>query len=197
MGNLEDAILYWLTLYKVPTTFVGSFFFGETVILTAAVLTFKLGWSITAICAAAFLGTITSDFIWYGLGKKILKRSEARNSGLYIKYKKHFDTVNRMVPSKRPFMVLLYFKFLYGTRIVTLLYLSMHKISLKKLVIFETIGTALWLTTLMIIAFLSTAGVYSAIRTFHEYTLILTAIVVALIITKIFSVWITKRTEKE
>ena len=197
MGNFEDAILYWLTLYRIPATFVGSFLFGETIILTAFVLAFRLGWSVTAIYAAALLGTIISDLIWYGLGKKILKFAEKRNTGLYRKYEKHLAAMTKFVSSKRPFTVLLYFKFFYGTRILTLLYLSLHRIKFKKLLTFDIIGTVIYHVVLMAVAFLSVIGVYSAIDVFHEYALMFTSIAVALLITKLLSVWITKKTEKK
>ena len=197
MGSFESTILYWLTLYKIPATFVGSFLFGETVILTAAVLAFRLGWSVTAIFITVALGTIISDLIWYGLGKKVLEFSETRNSNLYKKYREHFGTITKMVQSKRPFTILLYFKFFYGTRIITLLYLSVHRIKFRELLFFDTIGTVIYHAILFTIAFLSTAGVYNAIHVFHEYTLMLTSIAVSLLVIKVFTIWTTKKTEKK
>ena len=102
MGFLETNILQWLTTYGVPATFIGSFFFGEAIILTSAVLTFRLGWSVTAIFTAAFLGTVISDLVWYSMGKKILHFSRSRGTSLYQKYEKRFNAIERIVPFERP-----------------------------------------------------------------------------------------------
>ena len=197
MGNLEDAILYWLTSYKIPATFVGSFFFGETVILTAAVLAFRLDWSVTSIFITAVVGTVISDLIWYGLGKRLLDASRAKKSGLAKRYEKHVEAVSKAISIKRPFTILLYFKFFYGTRIITLIYLSVHRMKWRELVIFDTIGTIVYHAVLFALAFLTASGVYGVLDAFHEYTLMLTSILISLLIIKAITIWITKRTEKK
>ena len=73
----------------------------------------------------------------------------------------------------------------------------MHKLRLKTFLIFELIGTAIWLSALMFIGFLSATGVHSAVSAFHEYTLILTAVAESFLIVKVISIWITKRIEKK
>jgi len=197
MGNFEELLLHFLTIYKIPTVFIGSFLFGETIIISASVIAFRLDWPIFSVFAAAFFGTVISDMIWYTLGKKILHFSKMRGTSLYEKYQHRFDALAKLIPFEKPFFVLLYIKFLYGTRILTLLYLSMHRMKMTKFIVFETIGTVIWLGSLMLIAFLSASGVSSAIHAFHQYTIIVTAVAVALIITKALSIWITRETEKK
>lgn len=197
MDSLQNFIFQTLTAYRILAVLIGSFFFGETVVLTALILAFRLNWSILEVFSAALFGTILSDWIWYLFGMRINNFFKDRNSKFYKKYEDKLSNFGHILHGKKPFLILLYIKFLYGTRILTLIYLSIHKVRLFTVMLFDTIGTALYLFALMFLAYFVTLGVDKFIPIFHELTLILTAVFISLILFRVFILWLTKITQKK
>jgi membrane protein DedA with SNARE-associated domain len=197
MDPLKNFVLQLLTTYRMLAVLIGSFFFGETIILAASILAFRFNWPIIEVFVVAFVGTLASDLLWYLFGMRMFNLFKKRENSFSEKYKNKLYYLERALHSRDPFRILLYIKFLYGTRILTLIYLSMHKVRLKKFLLFDAIGTLVWLSSLMFLAYLVTFGVFKSISIFHEFTLILTSLFVSLVLLRFIVLWITKRIQKE
>ncbi len=84
---MDFSLAQVLTTYQLPAIFFGSFFFGETVILTAAFLGGQNIWSVESVFWLSLAGTIAADSLWFLFGQKLftLKKGWAmRNRKMYV-----------------------------------------------------------------------------------------------------------------
>ncbi|MBI4133567.1 hypothetical protein HY478_03060 [Candidatus Uhrbacteria bacterium] len=102
--QINDTIARLLSLYQLPAIFISSFFFGESVILTAAFLSSQGLWSIFNVFWISLAGTLVSDVLWFYFGYRIL--------GLFECWEVHCRQSEKMLPAleritgRRPFLSL-------------------------------------------------------------------------------------------
>jgi len=192
---MDTHILSLLTMYQLPAIFFGAFFFGETVIITAAFLAGQGIWSVYTVFILAFFGTIISDSLWFLFGQSILHVITRWKRGR----KKVHELEKEEVPLKKhtPFFVLLFIKFLYGTRILTIIYLSSRKMSFWLFTLFNAIGTTIWLIVMISIGWGAAKGTsqFSPLLQKTEYAL--SVLAVTLIAAHFLVVWINKKVTKK
>lgn len=127
--------------YGYPVVFAGALFEGETVIIAAGFLAhcgyLKLQWVILL----AFLGGFTSDQVLFrvgrGTGNAVLERSP--------RWRLRADRV-RGVLHKHQNLLMLSFRFLYGTRIVTPVVIGISRLSAKRFFWLNGAGALIWAT---------------------------------------------------
>lgn len=165
------ALLSFLAQYQVPALFLGAFFFGETVILAAVFLAAQGLWPLSDVFWISLFGTITADIAWFLIGRHIL-RSTKRWERLKRKHAEHFGKLEKGSEQKQ-LLYLVFFKFLYGTRIITILYVSAQGMTAWKFLLFDTAGTAVWLAAVIAVGTAAWSGLSRAIPAFHaaEYAL--------------------------
>lgn len=180
----------FLEQYHVLAIFIGSFLFGESVIIAAAFLSGQGQWSPEMVFFVGLLGTVISDSVWYGLGQYFLRGP--RWEKYYQKNERLIIGVEKFL-GKRPFLLLLFFKFLYGTRILMIVYLSVKKLSYRIFLLFDTLGTMIWLFAMIGIGFLAGRGSANLIPYINRFEIAFSAIVVLILVIKLFTLWINKR----
>lgn len=186
----QALITELLIAYHVPAVFVGSFLLGETVLITTGYLMEQLRWSIPVVFLVALLGTVLADVMWL-LGARLALSTQWVES-----YKeKHADVITHLerLTGTKPFIALLFVKFLYGTRILTIFYLSWRKVSLATFILYDTIGTMLWLVAVLGIGVLAAKGVATIIPTFNTIQVALLVILIALGISRMITVWVKRK----
>lgn len=189
--NIDQAIITFLITYRLPAIFVGAFFFGETVILAAAFLAGQGTLNISYVFILAFLATVISDTVWFLLAKKILAWLNRLE-----KYKAHSERiVGKMTKytGNKPFLALLFVKFLYGTRVITIIYLSLKTIPLKKFIIYDAIGTLIWLSVLLPIGWLAGKSVLSLGPTLHKAEFGILIFVILVFAIRIGTKWVSQK----
>ena len=161
------------------------------VIITAAFLSGQGLWSLTTVFLLSLVGTLASDAIWFLFGNTIFKltRKWQANQKKYQKLITRLDNLTR----NKPFLALLFIKFLYGTRILTILYLSTKKISFWKFLFFDTLGTILWLIVMIAIGWMAGKGIANFAPFINKTEYALPAIVVLIILSKLVTIWMEKR----
>lgn len=191
----SDAIINLLSLYQLPAIFIGSFLFGETVIITAAFLSAQGLWSPINVFWLSLVGTIASDSLWFIFGRRILLFFHR-----WEKYKEQSEkllvTLER-ITGKRPFLSLLFIKFLYGTRILTIMYLSVRRMSFPTFAIFDTIGSALWLTAIISIGWLAGKSIVNLVPFLNKFGYALLFLIAIILIFRFATTWLTKKLTKE
>ncbi len=124
-----DELLEFLKLYPIPLFLIGSFFLGEEVILSFAFLAGQGVFDLTTLYLCCSLATIASDGVWFLLGHY----SKRRNNFVHRLYERHVNLIPLLHRwEKRPFILLFVTKFIYGTRIFTILYVAFRGMSFKK-----------------------------------------------------------------
>src|SRR3989344_7628269 len=157
---MDLSIINLLTTYQLPAIFIGAFFFGETVILAAAFLAGQGIWSVESVFWLSLAGTVASDSLWFLLGLTFFKFTK-RWEKFQDKYKLFLAKLEK-ITGQKPFLSLLFIKFLYGTRILTIIYLSIRKIHFGRFLIFNTVGTILWLFVMIGVGWLVGQGIVNA-----------------------------------
>lgn len=183
-----------LSSYHIPATFVGAFFFGESVIITAAYLTAQLHWSVALVVLAAFLGTVVSDTIWFFVGR-LLERRLSRTER-FGRQRERIASLLKTLTGTRPALALLFIKFLYGSRIAMIFYLAARQVSLPAFLFFNAIGTLIWLAVIFPLGYIASEGIgqtQSAVRTIEIAAVVLVA---SAILFRLLSIWLTKRFSK-
>ncbi len=187
---MQEIITEFLIQYNVPALFAGAVLFGETVILTASFLAAQGWWSLSTVFWVTLFGTVLSDCIWFVFGNGIMKREAFRKHE--VKYQKLITKLDKKI-GNRPYLSLLLIKFLYGTRILTIIYLSFRKIKFWQFVVFDFLGTSFWLFVIMLLGYFAGKGYDRVIDIFHHIGYGLTALLVFFILYRIVNVWISKK----
>lgn len=191
----QNIIIETLTLYQMPAIFLGAFFFGETVIIAASFLAAQGLWSPWMVFFLALLGTLSSDALWFFYGQKILSFFHR-----WENYRKHSEKFLRgleKITGSRPFLALLFIKAVYGTRILTIIYLSIRKVNFLTFLLFDAIGSALWLAVLVLFGWLAGKSVVNFVPLLDNLEYLGAAIVFIVVIWRVIFTWISKRTLKE
>lgn len=123
---IDSSILILLEQYQYIALFVGAFIFGETIIIPSGFLASQGLMDVRTIFLVTLLATIISDSVWYFFGDKILHK-KLREASFHHKYERVIGLVDRLA-GKRPILALFPIKLIYGTRILTIIYLSAKKI---------------------------------------------------------------------
>lgn len=193
----EQAILGFFQSYGAITLFLGAFFFGETVVLTAIFLAFRGAWSLEEVFWYSFFGTIVSDAMWFYFGtqisrffdfvaRKFFRREKAPDATRFI-------TILDKIAGRRPYLVLLFVKFLYGTRILTILYLARKKLSFWYFSFFNICGTVVWLAVLFLFGYVAGEYILFFVPYLEKFQYSLSILIAVVLFFKFGTSWITNR----
>ena len=188
-----NLLVDFVGAHQILLVFLGSFFFGDTVILSFALLSGQGVLSVYTLLIFGFLGTVVSDSLWFFLGKYFFMIDYLKKK---IKRYKGVVSSVRKITGKRPFLVLLFAKFMYGTRILFIVYLSVRKLSYTTFLMFNMLGTAIWLLTLTAIGWFAARGTVNLIPALRQGEYLLTIFIVLAVIIRLITQWITKRMTK-
>lgn len=189
--TIDANILQSLTTLEWPAVFWGSVIFGDTVILSAGYLAGQGVWNFWNVFSAALLGTMVADTAWFYFGAKGLEWTrrwhvvKGKHDALIAVIKKHTGS--------RPFLVLLVIKFLYGTRILTIIYLSMVKVRFLTFFFFDLVGTAVWLFAMVGVGWLAGKGIANVLPAVKGVEYVLGGLGALALVYKLMSSWVEKR----
>jgi len=193
--NPDHAIIALLTEFQMPAIFFGSFFFGETVIMTAAFLSTQDLWPLMNVFWLSLAGTITSDSIWFLFGRKIL---------IYFnRWDRHKNRSERIlkaiegITGNNRLALMLCVKFVYGARIFTIMYLSMRTMNYGRFVAYDTISSTLWLSVICTIGWLAGKSITNLAPFLNRFEYAALALVLVLVTFKIGTAWISRKIAKE
>lgn len=186
-----------LTVYQLPAVFAGTFFFGDIIVITAFVLAFRLDWSLAPVFLAVASATLAADTFWFFLGRRIFQFLAKKQGKFYQRYEKSLKLLDKSIPFQRPWLVLLYFKFLQGARIFIIAYLSMRKIPYRTFIWLDAIGTAVWLAVFAALAYLIVAGVRIVLPYVDEALFVVTALFVSFVVVRLAYYLILKKVRGE
>lgn len=189
-----DALLPLLQEYSSPAIFVGAFLFGETVILAATFLAAEGLWSFWEVFVLSFFGGLIADILWFLLGRYAGGRIK-RWQWVERRYHHYVAEIEQDVEHTLYYIIL--FKFLYGTRIITILYTSMRRIPFLRFLLYDAIGTALLLVVIMGIGYFIWLGFPGALSGFRIIQLTLIALLVLTVLFRFVIPWAFRRWRKK
>jgi len=132
--------------YGYVAIFVGTFLEGETILVLGGFAA-RRGWlTLPGVIAAAFAGSVTSDQLFFYLGRRHGERLLARRP----RWQPALARVRRLL-DRYDTLVILSFRFLYGLRNVTPFALGMSHVSTARFCVLNLIGAALWAVVIALI----------------------------------------------
>lgn len=184
----EQVLLEFITQYGQWAVLLCAFSFGESVIISAGFLAATGVLLLPNVYILALIGTLISDSIWFLFGHLILSRPK-RLQQSSERYQRVVSRIEHITGDK-PFLILLFMKFLYGTRILTILYLSHRKLGFGTFLFFDAIGTMVWLAVMLGIGWLAGRGITNLFPQAKQLQYAFTILVAAAIISKLVTLWI-------
>lgn len=172
--------------------FFAAFLFGETLIIPAAALAAHGQFSPWAVGAWAYLGTFVSDALWFRLAG-IAERHLAKHEGRLHRYQRVLAWLDRRFGT-RPERALLFIKFVYGTRIATIVYLSLRKIAYRVFLALNGVGTAIWVAVVVTVGWLAGKGLEAFGPGLSRLERLLPIVFLLVLLLRGLATWISKRT---
>ena len=191
---MESSIISFISTaieahqYSVP--FLGSFFGGEETIIALTILSYHGLVPLFAIFLFSLLGTVASDTLWFFVGKTLL--FDKMISHKY--FRKGYDRIAWVIDSifrGNHFVSLLVTKFLYGTRIITIMYISREKIPFKIFFVYNVLTTLVWLPVVMAIGWFAGKGI-SAVAVSKNMQAVVVFMVIFIGVLHLLRIWINK-----
>lgn len=121
--------------------FLGVFLEGELVLLSAVIAAHHGHLDFSIVIAVAILSTLSSDLFYFVLG-----REKAQKSKLLKKWDPKLQSVREKFENNKVKVVLSY-RFLYGFRAVTPIFLGMQSLSYIEFIGYSLAGILLWTAT--------------------------------------------------
>jgi membrane protein DedA with SNARE-associated domain len=180
LGQLAQTFSGYYSLFFI-LAFIAAALFGDgaLIFLTAFAFTFRL--PIAIVFIACYLGSMTGDVIWFLIGRRVvkfIKKSERLEAG--------YDAVVVLVDKlfkKSVIFGLCLVKFLYGTRVITTIYLSHHKkLKLRKFIEYNLTATLFWLILYGTLGILVGMGLSFIVKTFKDIQIAIMALIIFLIL---------------
>jgi membrane protein DedA with SNARE-associated domain len=118
---------------------VGTFLEGETVLIASSALAHRGLLSLPWVMIVAFVGSVSGDQFWFHIGRrfgaKIIRRRE--------RWRRHSERVQRQL-RRFGWVFVLGFRFVYGIRTVTPVFLGTTGYPSGRFLILNAIGGAIW-----------------------------------------------------
>lgn len=171
--------------------FLGSAAGGELALFTIAFLAAQGIVSPVAVVIFSFLGTMSADSMWFLLGrtptaKRIILHRYASPTIAVI------TEAIQKVSRGSHFLALVFAKFLVGTRIVMLLYISNLSFSFREFIKYNIVATIIWLSVIGPVGFLSGLGFTYVAEIFQNLYAGVGFVLLILIIIVILQLWLKK-----
>jgi len=176
--------------------FLGAAFGGELALFALAFLTAQGVLPMFPLITLSFLGTFSSDILWFLLGKtatakKIISHRYASSTISIIA-----QAVDRVSRGNR-FAALIFAKFLVGTRVVLIMYVSKTDLGLKRFIRYDAVAVFLWLIVVIPIGFISGLGFTYLAEVFHNLYVAVGFILLVLFIIVIVQIWFERKFTKK
>jgi membrane protein DedA with SNARE-associated domain len=197
MSGTAASILYFIQAYQAVAVLLGTFILGETVVVSASFLSGGGLFSPLLVFVMAFVGTVAADMTWFFVGQYYVRRHEEKYLALRLKYPPVFRFVDHLTRSMPLWQALVAIKFVYGTRILFILYVSVNRLCRPlRFLILDVLGIFLWLTPLVAMGYLVGRGVLTETALQHTKWLIASCMIFVLSL-KLASLWLKQRLVRE
>lgn len=195
MGIVE-YILSLISSYGELASFLGGFFAGEEVIMTLSFLSANGIIPIWKVFLFSFLGIVLCDTFFYALGRmKVIQNLS--NSKRFTSLSKKYEPLILKLNKKGTLNLLFTTKFIFGTRILTLLYLGFRKTKVLEFLISDLIVGVFWMVIVVSLGWFSGSSFYLILNIFKNVQIALLVIVILVLILVGIKKWISGRMLKK
>ncbi|MDP2925003.1 MAG: hypothetical protein Q8N99_01395 [Nanoarchaeota archaeon] len=145
-----DVFLSWITVYPLITVITVTFLLGDETVYFFGFLSGQGIISLYTVILAGLIGNGGCDIFWFSVArfkylhfiKKIFAPTFSKEN---IKKARLVEKSDKPLSKKRLYFMLVFSKFFYGTRLITIFYIAKKEKSFKRILIFNTIAVFSWL----------------------------------------------------
>jgi len=137
--ELSPYLIHLVETYGYLAVFFGSLIEGDAVLLVASFLSYLGKIDLALVMLAAFLGTWLSDIIWFLLGRHCHHSLLERWQWLHT-----LSSHSISIVGKRPRLMALSMRFMYGLRVVVPFSLGKTNLSTLSFMVYNAIGVLIW-----------------------------------------------------
>lgn len=177
-------------------SFILIALWGDASMIFLMVMGVNLKFPIWLIITGAYLGAQFGDIIWFLLGKRFLPLL-TKHERFGRNYKRLISVISRFA-HKSVLLTLTIVKFLYGTRVITVLYLSHKKpkLNLSKFIAYNSIALLAWIAFMGTIGYLVAIGFSFIWHFFKSLELAVSVLIILFIIINFIQKLISKEIEE-
>lgn len=173
--------------FGVIAVFLGAVFDGDLVLLLAGVIAHMGLMNLWVAIGLASAGCFTGDFVCYVLGRA---RSDAiRNSRVYLKVG---PTVERVANRVGAWQIVAA-RFMYGTRVATMLFWGAHRLPVARFVLINGLGCAMWGLILGLLGYSASTGAAALLGKVKRVELWLLGAIVLFVVVFLIIRWMVNR----
>lgn len=173
-------ILASLGDFGVLAVFLAVFFFGETAIIIALLLTQQGVSDLATVFVGAVLGQLCADVFWFILGRYFPQRFLPDRVRSMVMHP--VRNALTQITKDRIFFSIFFLKFFIGVRLAIVLYLAHYPITFLRFFVYNVLGTLLYMIVLSAIGVLFGSMLKSILPAFHLVTSIISGIVLIMLI---------------
>ena len=176
---LESLVLQFIESYAPLVCLVGAYFGGDALIIFISSLSGQglVGyWTIVLFCS---LGTTSADVMWYFLGRTRLASkiiSSRQLAAGYAKIERIFSKYGR-----NDFLLLLIVKFVYGIRVITIVYFSRERRRLGRFLAFDSFAVVVITIFVTTLGWLAGKGISTYVNIYEDFRDVVKIIVIVLV----------------
>jgi len=182
----------WIPPERLPLAlFAGVVVGGEAAVLAGLLMALAGAISVPALFLLALAANVLSDLLWFLSGERLVAFVR-RWPPLAARLDRALATVGR-VDAGRRCRYLLYYKFVYGLRVATIVFTAMRRVSLRRFAAWNAAGSALYLAALIGGGYVLLRGAMAAAPAAHALRSALAAAVVVVILSRLGAAWCRRR----
>ncbi len=173
-----DFLFSSLANHPIVLFFVLAFIGGEESIIPLAIIVGGGRWDIKTLFVVSFVSTMCADLTWFLLGRHGIKEHR-----LFKRHQNNYNKISLFIRkiSKNDFVLLLITKFIYGTRIFSIIYLSLEGVSVTKFFRMNFLVILVWLPVIVGGGFMIGRG-SSLFSDIHKHPIYLSISILLLVI---------------
>lgn len=183
--NFVEQILLFFGNYTPIIAFLGAIIGGEETLIFLSILGAQQYLNIELVFIFFYLGILTSDLLWYGIGKsKLFDWLVQRKilSALYFRWGKLLHTATK----GNNFQALFLTKFLYGFRLPTIMHMAREKMEMRSFIFYSIITNLIWVAVITTIGWFAGKGIALATNLSDNLILYLAIIGLTLVFFAVF-----------
>jgi membrane protein DedA with SNARE-associated domain len=198
MAGLEQYLLH--LLYGVPFPFLiplaGALAGGEETIITICILSITTGIvSFPTVVVWSFIGVTIKDSAVFLFGRRFITFIETKG---HMRAKLHtIGIFANQVTHGNYFLALFISKFIYGMRIITILYLGKERVTFPRFSSYNVPVTVLWTAVTCTIGWVAGRGFASATHVLGDVTYIVSVLAFVAVGLYVLRLWLNKEIIEE
>lgn len=196
MVNIQEILLFLLSDYGWLVALLGGIFAGEEVIITLAFLAANGYISIWTVFIFSFIGIFLCDLFFFIIGRmKFVENLKQFESISHFHSK--LDNFIELITRKSTFRALLYTKFIFGTRIFTLILIGLRKTKFGEFILSDLIVVLIWMSVVVSLGWFAGNSFNLIIKIFNSIQIAILFLVAIIIIILLIKRWIEKELIKK